>query len=100
MIAGVGLWALGTVGAGLCWLAFKFLATHPAYDRIATVVKRHEEDGIVGSGNGKEGNWDRSVRVVGKNKWLYLAVALDFAITLVRPLHLFFGVWIVVLMVL
>lgn len=85
MIAGVGLWALGTVGAGLCWVAFNFLAAHPAYDRIATVVKRHEEDGVVGSGSGKEGNWDRSVKVVGKNKLLYLAVALDFAITLVRP---------------
>lgn len=81
MIAGVGLWALGTVGAGLCLLAFKYLAAHPAYDRIATV--KHHDEGEVGVG--KEGNWDRTVKVMGKNKLLYLAVALDFAVTLVSP---------------
>ena len=80
MIAGVGLWALGTVGAGLCWLAFKFLSAHPSYDRVATVKPTGEL-----SGSGKDGNWERTVRIMGKNKLLYLAVALDFAVTLVNP---------------
>jgi equilibrative nucleoside transporter 1/2/3 len=89
MIAGVGLWALGTVGAVLCWLAFKFLASHPSYDRIATVKHHdHADQGPSGGvGPGRDGNWDRTVKVLGKNKLLYLAVALDFAITLVSALE-------------
>lgn len=80
MLAGVGLWALGTVGAGLCWLAFRYLASHPAYERI-TAVKRVEGDQTALGQSG----WDRTMRVMGKNKLLYLAVALDFAVTLVSP---------------
>lgn len=88
MVAGVGLWGLGTIGAGLCWLAFKYLSAHPAYERITTVIKHVEEEDSHtlggGSGSGNR-NWERTVNVLGKNKLLYLAVALDFAITLVSP---------------
>lgn len=78
MLAGVGLWGLGSIAAGLCWLAFTFLISHPAYERI---VGSGRVD-AVGEG-GKKGNWDRTLVVLRKNKLLYLAVALDFAITLV-----------------
>jgi equilibrative nucleoside transporter 1/2/3 len=81
MLAGVGLWGMGSIGAGLCWLAFRFLSTHPAYERVV----RSATEGRGGAeGDGKKGNWNRTVKVLKKNKLLYLAVALDFAVTLVR----------------
>lgn len=86
MLAGVGLWGLGSAGAGLCWLAYRFLVSHPAYERVVGVSMRTERLGHEGV---KKGNWDRTVGVLDKNKLLYLAVALDFAVTLVsilRPL--------------
>ena len=83
MLAGVGLWGLGSIAAGLCWLAFRFLTTHPAYERIVG-SGRIDAVGIEG---GKKGNWDRSLVVMRKNKLLYLAVALDFAVTLVSRLE-------------
>jgi len=83
MLAGVGLWGLGSIAAGLCWLAFRFLTTHPAYERVVG-SGRIDAVGIEG---GKKGNWDRSMVVMRKNKLLYLAVALDFAITLVSRLE-------------
>jgi len=81
MLAGVGLWGLGSIAAGLCWLAFRFLTTHPAYERVVG-SGRIDAVGIEG---GKNGNWDRSMVVIRKNRLLYLAVALDFAVTLVSP---------------
>jgi equilibrative nucleoside transporter 1/2/3 len=80
MLAGVGLWGLGSAGAGLCWLAYRFLVSHPAYERIVGGAIRAERLGHEGV---KRGNWDRTVGVLDKNKLLYLAVALDFAVTLV-----------------
>jgi len=83
MLAGVGLWGMGSIGAGLCWLAFRFLSTHPAYERVV----RSATEGRGGAeGDGKKGNWNRTVKVLKKNKLLYLAVALDFAVTLVSTL--------------
>ena len=87
MLAGVGLWGLGSIAAGLCWLAFRFLTTHPAYERV---VGSGRID-AVGNGGGKKGNWDRSMVVMRKNKLLYLAVALDFAVTLVSRLRHMWG---------
>jgi hypothetical protein len=84
MLAGVGLWGLGSVGAGLCWLAFRFLISHPAYERVVASSRE-----AVTTGVGKKSNWNRTVKVLDKNKLLYLAVALDFAITLVSRLDLF-----------
>lgn len=78
MLAGVGLWGLGSIGAGLCWLAFRFLASHPSYERVVSAAA-----GGYGVEDGKKSNWNRTVRVLKKNKLLYLAVALDFAVTLV-----------------
>jgi hypothetical protein len=83
MLAGVGLWGLGSIAAGLCWLAFRFLTTHPAYERV---VGSGRIDAVAFEG-GKKGNWDRSLVVMRKNKLLYLAVALDFAVTLVSRLE-------------
>ena len=85
MLAGVGLWGLGSAGAGLCWLAYRFLVSHPAYERVVGVSMRIERLGHEGV---KKGNWDRTVGVLDKNKLLYLAVALDFAVTLVSSLGL------------
>jgi equilibrative nucleoside transporter 1/2/3 len=82
MLAGVGLWGLGSVAAGLCWLAFRFLIAHPAYERI---VGSGRID-AVGAQGGKKGNWDRTMVVLRKNRLLYLAVAFDFAVTLVSLL--------------
>jgi len=78
MLAGVGLWGLGSIAAGSCWLAFRFLISHPAYERI---VGSGRLDAV--SEEGKKGNWDRTMVVLRKNQLLYLAVALDFAVTLV-----------------
>jgi equilibrative nucleoside transporter 1/2/3 len=78
MLAGVGLWGLGSIGAGLCWLAFRFLASHPSYERVVSAAA-----GVNGVGDAKKSHWNRTVRVLKKNKLLYLAVALDFAVTLV-----------------
>jgi hypothetical protein len=83
MLAGVGLWGLGSIAAGSCWLAFRFLTTHPAYGRVVG-SGRIDAVGIEG---GKKGNWDRSMVVMRKNRLLYLAVALDFAVTLVSRLE-------------
>jgi hypothetical protein len=83
MLAGVGLWGLGSIAAGLCWLAFRFLISHPAYERIVGSGSIN----AVGVDSGKKGNWDRSMVVLRKNKLLYLAVALDFAVTLVGRLE-------------
>jgi equilibrative nucleoside transporter 1/2/3 len=85
MLAGVGLWGLGSVGAGLCWLAFRFLTSHPAYERVVASSR----EAVNGTGVGKKSNWNRTVKVLDKNKLLYLAVALDFAITLVSRLDQF-----------
>lgn len=81
MLAGIGLWGLGSIAAGLCWLAFRFLISHPAYERV---VGSGRLDAVSVEGR-KIGNWDRSMVVLKKNGLLYLAVALDFAVTLVRP---------------
>lgn len=85
MLAGVGLWLLGTFGAGLCWLAFRYLVQHPSYDKITviTITKRRDDETVSPSGGGDD---SRTMRILSKNKLLYLAVALDFAVTLVRPL--------------
>jgi equilibrative nucleoside transporter 1/2/3 len=83
MLAGVGLWGLGSIAAGLCWLAFRFLISHPAYERIVGSGRLD----AVGADGGKKSNWNRTVVVLKKNRLLYLAVALDFAVTLVSVFY-------------
>ena len=74
LLAGVGLWGLGSLGAALCFLAFRMLQAHQEYPRVisASIVQDKEKVG-----------WVTTRRVLRKNALLYWAVALDFAITLV-----------------
>jgi equilibrative nucleoside transporter 1/2/3 len=96
-LAAVGLWALGSIGIGLCLFAFRYLRNHPTY----SIITSHQgiSDAGQSSDSGirtsairnagpianatKKGSWNRTKRVLGKNKTLYIAVALDFAVTLV-----------------
>lgn len=105
-LAAVGLWALGSLGIGLCMLAFRFLRNHPTYTLITsqkTVAsailpsRRSSLDSDSGerlsprygdaTTTDKDMNagrgWLRTKRVLGKNRLLYAAVGLDFAVTLV-----------------
>lgn len=125
-LAAIGLWALGSIGVGLCILALRYLQNHPTYDRItsstssahndlaseilpsaAPAVHRrsssssglsvgassgqnsrsHSRDRTSthkkGQGKEKYGGWARTRRVLRKNRLLYTAVGLDFAVTLV-----------------
>jgi hypothetical protein len=54
------------------------LASHPSYERVVSAAA-----GVNGVGDAKKSHWNRTVRVLKKNKLLYLAVALTFAVTLV-----------------
>jgi len=85
-IAGVGLWALGSIGAFGCLLAHRYLILHPDYHLVLSPLKAR--------GNQEEG--DEIVtrtrsdgvtrRVFMKNIELEMAVAWVFVVCLVRHL--------------
>lgn len=76
-MAGVGLWALGAVGAAGCMAAHRYLVRHPDYDRIMEplFLRRDADERKNGS--------EVTKKVFRKNISLELAVAWVFVVTLV-----------------
>ncbi|WVR04997.1 hypothetical protein IAU60_002009 [Kwoniella sp. DSM 27419] len=83
-MAGVGLWALGSLGTVGCLVAHRYLVHHPEYTNVlASVINRREVEGIgadIGLENVRKGGVTRTV--LRKNMLLEIAVAWVFVVTL------------------
>lgn len=76
-MAGVGLWALGAIGAGVCMAAHRFLVRHPEYEKVMEPLYIRQD------GNERKNGSEISRKVFKKNILLEIAVAWVFVVTLV-----------------
>ncbi|WWD15728.1 hypothetical protein CI109_100150 [Kwoniella shandongensis] len=83
-LAGVGLWALGSIGIVGCLFAHNYLVKHPEYEAVLNpaIASPQDEDLTLGVGAvvGKEESKTR--KVFRKNALLETAVAWVFVVTL------------------
>jgi equilibrative nucleoside transporter 1/2/3 len=76
-MAGVGLWAIGALGSGVCLGAQRYLETHVDYERIIEplYIRRDADE--------RKGGMEVIKTVFKKNLLLEIAVAWVFVVTLV-----------------
>jgi equilibrative nucleoside transporter 1/2/3 len=80
-LAGVGLWALASVGSFVCMLSHRYLTRHQDYASVLSPIQHRQE--LEGdSTSSTKSSWTVSKRIFKKNLSLNIGVFMVFVVTL------------------